>query len=270
MSVAVSIIIPFFQSQAVVHLAINGLLTLKLVEGLSFEIVFVDDGSTDDSINIINNHVSPLEEMGYRVVIVRQDNKGPASARNAGIHSSSGEWISFLDIDDFWYRNRFEVLLNYFFDPECDLFCHSEKVRDLASGVELGTNYYGGHFSVGGLMIRGNSLSPSSTIVKRSIIDQVGGFSERSDLIGVEDYDLWIKIAGSKARLKICQDILGEYSRHKSSLSFGYRFYDRVNNLLRLQLAIHKFSLRERMLIEYQIRMNVIKKTLKRIRETWI
>jgi|GEM_PF-5167431 len=270
MSASVSVIIPFFQSQAVLHLAINGLLGLTVVNELSIEIVFVDDGSTDASFSVISDRVAALEQKGFTVLVVRQNNKGPAAARNYGIHKSTGDWISCLDVDDVWYQNRFEVLLNYFFDSECDLFCHAEKVRDLESGLVLGTNYYGAHFSVRGLMIRGNTLSPSSTVVRRSTIDRVGGFSERVDFIGVEDYDLWIKLAANKAQLKICPEVLGEYSRHQSSLSFNYKFYDRVNNLLRQQMVNHEFTRWERMLIQCQIGLNLIKKTVKRIRETWI
>lgn len=267
MSTSVSVIIPFYQSQSILHLAINSLLRLSVVNELSIEIVFVDDGSTDNSYSIVVEKVGDLEKKGFSVVVVRQDNKGPAAARNQGIRKSTGDWISFLDVDDVWYENRFEVLLSFFSDPECDLFCHAEIVRDLKSGLVLGTNYYGDHFSVRGLMIRGNTLSPSSTIVRRSIIDGVGGFSERADFIGVEDYDFWIKLASKDARLKICREVLGEYIRHGSSLSFSYRFYERVNNLLRQQIKVHEFTQCERILIHRQIVLNLIKKMVKRIRE---
>jgi glycosyltransferase involved in cell wall biosynthesis len=267
MSVSVSVVIPFYQSQTVLHFAINGLLRLSVVNELSIEIVFVDDGSTDASYSIIRKKVADLEEKGFSVVVVRQENKGPAAARNYGIQNSTGNWVSFLDVDDVWYENRFEVLSSFFFDPECDLFCHAEKVRDLKSGLVLGTNYYGANFSVRGLMIRGNTLSPSSTIVRRSIIDDVGGFSERVDFIGVEDYDLWIKLASNNARLKICREVLGEYIRHQTSLSFSYKFYERVNNLLRQQMMIHEFTQWERILIHSQIGLNLIKKMVKQIRE---
>lgn len=267
MSASVSVIIPFYQSQMVLHLAINGLLRLSVVNELSIEIVFVDDGSTDASYEIICNKVADLEKKGFSVVVVRQDNKGPAAARNNGIHNSTGDWISFLDVDDVWYQNRFEALMIYFLDPECDLFCHAEKVRDLKSGSVLGTNYYGAHFSVRGLMIQGNTLSPSSTIVRRSIIDKVGGFSERADFIGVEDYDFWIKLACNNARLKICREVLGEYIRHQSSLSFSYRFYERVNSLLRHQMVLYDFTQWELILIHIQIGLNLVKKMVKRTRE---
>lgn len=267
MSATVSVIVPFYQSQSVLHLAINGLLRLSVVNELSIEIVFVDDGSTDASFSIISQKVSDLEKKGFSVVVVRQANKGPAAARNYGIRNSTGDWISFLDVDDVWYQHRFEALLSYFLDPECDLFCHAEVVRDLKSGVVIGTNHYGAQFSVRGLMIRGNALSPSSTIVRRSIIDGVGGFSERADFIGVEDYDFWIKLASSNARLKICKEVLGEYIRHQSSLSFSYKFYERVNTLLRHQMVSHEFTQWERILIHSQIGLNLIKKMVKWIRE---
>ena len=91
-----------------------------------FEIVVVNDCSTDDtkkfldSLNIKNLNSYHLD-----------DNKGPAYARNIGITKSKGEWICFLDSDDYWMKSKLEVINKYIQTYDnYDVFCHNQIKKD--------------------------------------------------------------------------------------------------------------------------------------------
>ena len=99
----VSVIIPCYNVEKTV------LKALKSVENQTYkniEIVIVDDGSTDDSFNIVNNHPSSAN-----IRIIRQENKGASAARNTGIMEAKGDYIAFLDADDVLVPNAIEILL---------------------------------------------------------------------------------------------------------------------------------------------------------------
>ncbi|WP_108663651.1 glycosyltransferase family 2 protein [Acuticoccus kandeliae] len=89
------------------------------------EIIVVDDGSTDNSLEI-------LKAYGSRIRIIAQDNHGQASAINAGVAASRGEFIAFLDADDWWYAGRNEAVVDVFARrPDVGLVYHRLRpVRD--------------------------------------------------------------------------------------------------------------------------------------------
>lgn len=92
-----SVIVPIYNKRSYLQ---------KLSESLSkqtfrnFEVIFVDDGSTDDSITLVRSWTDP------RYILIAQKNAGVSSARNTGIRAARGEFIAFLDADD-WYEPDF-------------------------------------------------------------------------------------------------------------------------------------------------------------------
>ncbi len=91
--IKVSVIIPVYNSQKFVGSCLQQVLAQSLRE---IEIVCVDDGSTDDSADII----AQTAQRDSRVKLIRQENAGPGPARNAGIAAATGEFVTFLDADD--------------------------------------------------------------------------------------------------------------------------------------------------------------------------
>jgi len=141
------------------------------------EIIVVDDGSTDDTASV-------AESFGDRVVVLRQENKGPAAARNAGFSSSRGEFVHFFDSDDIALPNKHEVQLRAL----------EESGADIAYGP-----WMKGRFSKGGLFRPDNhvlqqkglpqgdliqalltnwSIVPHACLFRRSIVEKSGGFPE--------------------------------------------------------------------------------------------
>ncbi len=92
----ISIILPIFNGARFIEVAIDNILSQNYPD---IEIIAVDDGSTDQSLDILNR-------LKAEIRILSQDNKGPAAARNRGIKEASGKYITFLDVDDLWPKNN--------------------------------------------------------------------------------------------------------------------------------------------------------------------
>lgn len=93
-----------------------------------FEIVIVDDGSTDDSVKMINNYI---EEYRGKIVGIHKKNGGLASARNCGINVARGKYITFLDADDYIDQNYLLTLISIAEKYKCDMVCSGQyKVRE--------------------------------------------------------------------------------------------------------------------------------------------
>lgn len=124
-----SIVIPLFNKE---HTIVNTLTTVLKQTFDAFEVVIVDDGSTDNGVSLIEKHFSDS-----RIRIVRQPNQGVSVARNRGVDEAHNEWVAFLDADD-------ELLPGYLFEmkkaidqfPDAGMFCCAGIVRN-ADGSEL-------------------------------------------------------------------------------------------------------------------------------------
>jgi glycosyltransferase involved in cell wall biosynthesis len=98
----VSVVIPAFNSAKYIGEAIQSVLEQTLV---SFEVLVVDDGSTDDTAEVVQR---------YPVQYFRQENAGPSAARNTGMTKAKGEFVAFLDSDDLWLPQKLAVQLEAF------------------------------------------------------------------------------------------------------------------------------------------------------------
>ena len=111
--VKVSIIIPVFNTGNFLNNCLNSILKQSFED---FEVICVDDGSTDNSLNILKSY----ENKDYRIKIFTQNNKGAGAARNLGLKHVNGEYILFADSDDWFEDNAFQFLYNQ------KLNCHLE------------------------------------------------------------------------------------------------------------------------------------------------
>ena len=156
----------------------------------NIEILVCDDGSTDDSRDLVaalnDSRVRWLEGVhaGY-----------PSIPRNRGIRESRGEWIAFLDSDDVWVETKLEKQLAYAEKQGVD-FVSSNAIRvdplSGESGYLLSELKEKLSFKD---LITENQVITSSVLVRRKIINHVGGFPEGPDLRVGEDYALWLRIA---------------------------------------------------------------------------
>ena len=89
----VSIIIPIYNGSLLIERCLNSV--FNQIGNFNLEVIVIDDGSTDNSIALLTSYPKPI-------IILRQENQGPATARNKGIEKSTGKYLAFLDADDYW------------------------------------------------------------------------------------------------------------------------------------------------------------------------
>lgn len=183
--ILVSVVIPVFNSEQYVFDSIQSVLkqSIKVLE-----IVVVDDGSTDQTKNIVKN-------FGHPVRLVEQDNSGPASARNNGVKNSKGQYIAFLDSDDIWHHQKLEKQLNSLKKFPNRLWCYTDVeflggINDGRKDSEFTTKFDGDILSK---IMQNNFIGTSSVLIKKTLFWDAGGFN--SSLRYVEDWEFWAKVA---------------------------------------------------------------------------
>ena len=180
----VSVIIPVFNAARTIEQAVESVCAQTFTD---FEIVAVDDGSTDGSIEV-------LERYRDAIKILQQENRGPSAARNLGIANSSGEYLGFLDADDWWkpefLAGMVAALARH---PHCVMaYCDLQLVDSL-----------GKPFQTSLMAVRENRpptvqdmlqslwpIMPSGAVIRRGALEAVGGYPEA--LRAFEDVYLWL------------------------------------------------------------------------------
>ncbi len=207
---AVSIVIPTYNHAKFLNQALQSIIDQS---HQNWEAIIVNNFSTDDTLQIIESFNEP------RFKVVNFQNSGViAASRNEGFRQSSAPFIAFLDSDDIWYSEKLSRCLVEL-ESGNDLVCHGE--RWVSADTRQRNIVYGpsSNATHDKLLFRGNCLSTSATIVRREILNKVGGFSEDSTFTTAEDYELWLKISQITSSFIFVDEILGEYRRHELGAS---------------------------------------------------
>jgi len=185
---SVSVIIPTYNRRAMVREAIASVLAQHAVE---FELIVVDDGSTDGSFAELQQLADVRPQIGYRAIRIAHG--GPAAARNRGVALAAGEFIAFLDSDDLWMPAKLERQLA-FMRAHPDLRIAQCNERWLRGGrpVNPGRRHRKHAAELFEDSLRTCLVSPSATIMRRDFFGALGGFDET--LAACEDYDLWLRV----------------------------------------------------------------------------
>jgi glycosyltransferase involved in cell wall biosynthesis len=231
----ISVIIPTYNRKMVLPRAIDSVLTQK---GADFELIIVDDGSTDDTDDIVRG--TRTSHLGIRknekpnesrvpsseIRVFRQENRGPAAARNLGIKETRGEWIAFLDSDDEWKPGKLKTQLEFFGKNPDHLICQTEEIW-VRNGTRV--NPMKKHKKSGGWIFEKCLplcvVSPSAVMMHRKLFDEVGLFDE--SLPACEDYDLWLRIAAKHRVGLIEKPYLIKYGGHADQRSREFPAMDR-------------------------------------------
>ena len=184
MSPTVSVIIPTFNRWPLVGDAIDSVLAQSYGD---FEVIVVDDGSTDDT-------VKQLSRFGSRLRVLRQPNRGVSAARNLAARHARGNYLAFLDSDDLWLTEKLAIQTAFMEQNPAVRICQTEEIW-IRNGVRV--NPKAKHRKPSGnIFIPSLELclvSPSAVMLTRKLFERVGGFDE--SLPVCEDYDLWLRIA---------------------------------------------------------------------------
>ncbi len=239
----VSIIIPIYNGQDFIDLTITSVIEQTYVD---WELIIIDDGSTDDSSKIINNFVNIDKRI--RKIRLNESSGGPAYPRNVGIKEACGNYLAFLDADDIWDENKLELQMGYIERYGIDfLHCDTEyiDIRGKKSGVikkskiySILKKFFGDSFAI--LAI--NPITLSSCIVKNT---KNISFRTESTFHAIEDWFLWIDLSLGGRRLHKLNKTLVYYRVHDSSISIanGLQQYFKGFSLYSLLLVEKKINL---------------------------
>lgn len=190
-----------------------------------FEVIVYDDGSTDGTREFFESHLEAIQKDFPSFQYIWKENwGGPARGRNYGLGIAKGEWISFLDSDDWWKDNRLENLLSKIHCADVIYhelaFMNSQgEMNKTTNGRELGKP------AIVDLLVNGNCLSNSATIFKKSFIEKTGLVSENHKVQAIEDYDLWLRLAKQDANFLYLSDVLGYYWVGEDNISTSSKNY---------------------------------------------
>lgn len=216
----ITVVIPLYNKAPFISRTLDSVAAQTYTD---FEVVVVDDGSTDGSSEIVENH--PCSTLNAKLKLIRQSNAGVSAARNRGIAEAQGEHIAFLDADDEWkpdyLATQMSLVEKY---PQCDVFATNYEFRDekgsttptiirkLPFDGENGelTNYF---------EVASRSHPPlwtSAVMVRKSAIESVGGFP-----VGIksgEDLLTWARLV-ARYRIAWSRKVLAVFFRDENSFN---------------------------------------------------
>lgn len=185
----VSVIIPVYNREDYIGEAIESVLNQTYK---NFELIIVNDGSTDNTENIVKGYA----EKDKRIKYFYQENQGAYSARNKGIEESNGEFISFLDSDDKYFPYALEKMV-YLFQtlPENvkliygnfinEIEGQKEKIyREIVEPAPKPVLFH--------QFLIGNPILPTTSMVRKDVFEEIGLFDDKYSM--AEDYDFWTKL----------------------------------------------------------------------------
>jgi hypothetical protein len=182
----VSVVIPAYNAAATVAEAIDSALAQTLPP---FEVIVVDDGSTDSTAKVLARYQD-------RIRVISQRNGGLSSARNAALRIASGEYVAFLDADDVWMPQMLARTVPFLdADPKCVLVFTDLTVVD-SNGKTLQSSLVGGRTEAPTLQQLQHELwpiMPSAVVMRRAVLDEIGGFCEEFRTYGYEDVWCWMR-----------------------------------------------------------------------------
>jgi len=229
----VSVIITAYQKAQFLPRAMQSVLDQTFQD---FELIVVDDGSTDTTREIVEHFV----QKDSRIKYIYQENQGPGSARNKGIEASQAELVALLDGDDEWLPEKLEHQVQIMVScPIVDLiFTNMQYVNTIDKGhiVNLSSHYHDyvmSRFTLRPLSKDGkvhlikdksfpakialkNVFLPTSAMFRKYVWDKVGGFNE--EFRGPEDLDFWVRAALKKCQFAYMSHVCAIYYKNETSL----------------------------------------------------
>lgn len=205
---SISIIIPSY-GQA--HFLTDALESAYSQTLPAHEIIVVDDGSTDGSLEIANQYrFAEFPAIESPVRVISQTNKGLASARNTGIMNATGDYVLFLDADDILCENAIEVITRTINETNADIIAPSFREFGISNRIVILQPFTVQDF------VQGNRLGYFSAI-RRSVLLEVGGYNPKMTW-GWEDYDLWFDLFKRNKTCTIIQEPLVWYRVKEQSM----------------------------------------------------
>lgn len=209
----VSIITPTYNREKLLKETVDAILSQTYKD---FELIIVDNYSSDSTDKVLKSYND------NRIKYFKNQNNGQVAVnRNFGIKKARGEFIAFCDDDDLWFPTKLEKQVNEFNkNPNIGLVC--------SSGIMFNNKGTIGKYETTSLktisfekLLFNNCIINSSAIVKKNVFEVIGLLDEDPNIIAVEDYELWLRIA-KKYEVRHIQEMLVKYRIHENALQNQY------------------------------------------------
>ena len=212
MKPTVSVIIPVYNGADEVRRAIDSALAQTKVH---VEVIVLNDGSKDETASV-------LQEYGGRIRGVNQHNSGLSKTRNNGIALATGDWVAFLDHDDYWLPEKLSLQLQAAERTGFDIvYTNAGNFGDIGRVSELRSEPQA--MKEGDLLeplLQDNFIVVSSVMIRRAVILDIGCFD--TSLPSVEDWDLWLKLSARGIRFAAVGQPVTMYQWRAGSMSKNY------------------------------------------------
>ena len=206
MSIEVSVIVPTYNRAQALEKALNSIIS----QSVKLEVLVCDDGSTDNTAAVAERAATRC-----RLKYIRGSNSGgPARPRNAGLQTAQGEFVAFLDSDDWWEPNKLSASVEALrlHKVDCvyhDLYIQTQQgaggIRKVARSRRLASNAFSD------MLLNGNAINTSSVVARAAVLRRAGYFDETREVVGFEDYDEWLRMARVGCRFEKLPQVLGHY-----------------------------------------------------------
>lgn len=195
MRIKVSIVVPVFNASQLIKRCLNSVLNQK--GNYELEIITIDDGSTDHSIDLVKSFEYPIK-------IIQQTNQGPAAARNKGIEAATGDYLAFLDADDYWLPGFLEQTVAFLEKNKEAVAVSVGQIHKIPGKEDRQMPQLKGedrNIPKSGIVLNDfflfwaeyNHVCTGSVLMRTAVVKQTGG--QRPELRITEDLEFWAYLA---------------------------------------------------------------------------
>lgn len=225
----VSVVVPTYNRAYCLDRTIQSVLSQTYT---NWELIIVDNHSTDNTNEVVD------EFNDSRIRFLEIHNNGViAASRNKGLQAAKGEYVAFLDSDDWWLPGKLEASIQCL-DSGMDIVYHDLY---LVSSLPPKARFWKRACTrqvkspvLQDLLFNGNAINNSSVVVKRKLMEKIGGFTEDPLLIAAEDYDAWLRISRHTDAFCRLDKILGFYWDGGGNISSAERTIKNIERLREL------------------------------------
>lgn len=209
----ISVVIPSYKHANLIGRTLQSVLNQTYT---NWEVIVIDNHSPDQTDQVVQAFSDS------RIKLLKIHNNGVIGAsRNMGIREAKGEWIAFIDSDDWWACNKLQECVNHMAE-DIDLIYHDlEIARDKFSlfGLRKIKSRQLDQPVLIDLLVNGNAIANSSVVVRKNALVEIGGFCEDAELVACEDYYAWLKMAECKRHFLYIPMSLGHYYLNEKGVS---------------------------------------------------
>lgn len=230
-----SVVLPCYNGAQWIAEAIESVLAQTFED---FELVIIDDGSTDNSKEIVASHLRD-----ERIRYIHQENRGFSTAINRGIKESGGNLVGFIGHDDSWMPNKLELQVKHFSEhKDVDLvhtnYCSIDSQGRIIGVRDIRIPDDSSKKEIVEQLFLSNFIGFETVLVRRKCFDEIGFFDER--MMGFSDHDMWLRIAG-RFNIAYIDLPLVRKREHSSQLTKAETRQGLGDEFLLLNKAIHEY-----------------------------